>query len=172
MAHKRLKNETCCQRNQCWEQETLCCSSWLCPLMWGPGAQNNPKQYTQNDTASRPLTVLVLMVSSATAFNNWKAKLALFSVFIRSYVDGSHLDPVSTCLTREKKRNACCKMGDCSSALHIQCRVSCFPEIPDFNNSLYVKWMYIKWSIGDKATETGLLLWAGHNQGSQYKFWH
>lgn len=68
----------------------------------------------------------------------------------------------------KKKRNACCKMGDCSSALHIQCRVSCFPEIPDFNNSLYVKWMYIKWSIGDKATETGLLLWAGHNQGSQY----
>lgn len=44
------------------------------------------------------------MVSSATAFNNWKAKLALFSVFIRSYADGSHLDPVSTCLTREKKK--------------------------------------------------------------------
>lgn len=101
---KVKKNKTCCQQNQCWEQETLCCSSWLCPLMWGPRAQNNPKQYTQNDTASRPLTVLVLMVSSATAFNNWKAKLALFSVFIRSYVDGSHLDPVSTCLTREKKK--------------------------------------------------------------------
>lgn len=62
--------------------------------------QNNIHKITLHPV----LTVLVLMVSSATAFNNWKAKLALFSVFIRSYVDGSHLDPVSTCLTREKKK--------------------------------------------------------------------
>lgn len=157
---KKKKKKACWQQDQCWEQENLCCGCMLFHLVWSLRARQKPV------AASCLLNLVVFMISSATAVNNWKAKSGLFSVFMRVHPVASekilsgwknsrvlfgscfykshelwHWPSWSLLwhLYADKKKYAV-RWKICGYALHICCFMYLWTnEIQDHNNNLYIK---------------------------------